>query len=46
MRAAHAAGMQTVMVPDLVHPNDEVRALGIAVTESLNHVLAAAFERS
>ncbi|WP_305582904.1 HAD family phosphatase [Devosia sp.] len=46
VRAAHAAGMQTVMVPDLVHPNDEVRALGIAVTESLNHVLAAAFERS
>jgi len=46
VRAAHAAGMQTVMVPDLVHPNDEIRALGIAVTESLVHVRAAAFARS
>lgn len=41
--AAHAAGMQTIMVPDLVHPSDEIRALGIAVMESLNHVRAAAF---
>ncbi|MGV8855133.1 MAG: HAD family hydrolase [Devosia sp.] len=45
VRAAHAAGMQTVMVPDLVHPSDEIRALGIAVMDSLNHVRAAAFER-
>jgi HAD superfamily hydrolase (TIGR01509 family) len=45
VRAAHAAGMQTVMVPDLVHPNDEIRALGIAVVESLDHVRLAAFER-
>ncbi|MCS6760020.1 MAG: HAD family phosphatase [Candidatus Devosia euplotis] len=44
--AAHAAGMQTVMVPDLIHPSDEIRALGIAVMESLNHVRAAAFARS
>ena len=43
VRAAHAAGMQTVMVPDLVHPSDEIRALGIAVMESLDHVRLAAF---
>ncbi|MGB3338718.1 MAG: HAD family phosphatase [Devosia sp.] len=45
VRAAHAAGMQTVMVPDLVHPSDDIRALGIAVMESLDHVRLAAFER-
>ena len=45
VRAAHAAGMQTVMVPDLVHPSEEIRALGIAVMESLDHVRQAAFER-
>ncbi|WP_354064455.1 HAD family phosphatase [Devosia sp. 2618] len=44
VRAAHAAGMQTVMVPDLVHPSDELRALGIAIMESLDHVRLAAFE--
>ncbi len=43
VRAAHAAGMQTVMVPDLVSPNDDIRALGIAVLESLHHVHRAAF---
>jgi HAD superfamily hydrolase (TIGR01509 family) len=43
VRAAHAAGMQTVMVPDLVHPSDDIRALGIAVMESLDHVRLAAF---
>lgn len=45
VRAAHAAGMQTVMVPDLVHPSEDIRALGIAVMESLNHVRLAAFSR-
>lgn len=45
VRAAHAAGMQTVMVPDLVHPNDDIRALGIAVMESLDHVRLAAFDK-
>lgn len=43
VHAAHAAGMQTIMVPDLVHPNDEVLALGISVMESLVHVHKAAF---
>jgi HAD superfamily hydrolase (TIGR01509 family) len=41
VRAAHAAGMQTVMVPDLVHPSAEIRALGIAIMESLDHVRQA-----
>jgi HAD superfamily hydrolase (TIGR01509 family) len=45
VRAAHAAGMQTVMVPDLVHPDDAIRALGISVVESLDHVRLAAFRR-
>lgn len=43
VHAAHAAGMQTVMVPDLVHPTDEIAALGIAVLESLHHLREAAF---
>ncbi len=43
VRAAHAAGMQTVMVPDLVLPSDEVAALCVAVMESLHHVREAAF---
>jgi HAD superfamily hydrolase (TIGR01509 family) len=45
VRAAHAAGMQTVMVPDLVHPSEDIRRLGIAVMESLDHVRLAAFSR-
>jgi len=45
VRAAHAAGMQTVMVPDLVHPDDDIRALGIAIMESLDHVRLAAFDK-
>jgi HAD superfamily hydrolase (TIGR01509 family) len=44
VRAAHAAGMQTIMVPDLVHPDDAIHALGVAVMESLDHVRLAAFE--
>ncbi|HUH77390.1 MAG TPA: HAD family phosphatase [Devosia sp.] len=43
VRAAHAAGMQTVMVPDLVDPNAEIRALGIAIMDSLIAVRHAAF---
>lgn len=45
VRAAHAAGMQTIMVPDLLHPSEEIRALGIAVMDSLDHVHRAAFPR-
>jgi len=40
VRAAHAAGMMTVMVPDLLHPTAEMHALAIAVTESLHDVVA------
>ena len=43
VRAAHAAGMQTIMVPDLVHPSAEIRALDIAIMDSLDHVRLAAF---
>ncbi len=44
VRAAHAAGMQTIMVPDLVGPSEEIHALGVLVMESLEHVHAAAFD--
>ena len=45
VRAAHAAGMQTIMVPDLVHPSDEIRALCAAVLDNLHHLREAAFVR-
>ncbi len=38
VRAAHAAGMMTVMVPDIVAVTDEIRALCVAVVESLHDV--------
>ena len=43
VRAAAGAGLQTVMVPDLVPPTDEVRSLVRAVMGSLHDVRAAAF---
>lgn len=43
VQAAHAAGMQTIMVPDLVHPSPAIRALNIAIVASLDHVRQAAF---
>lgn len=43
VRAAHAAGMQTIMVPDLVHPTDEIAALCVHVLESLHDLREAAF---
>ena len=42
-RAAHGAGMQTILVPDLLPPSDEIRALCHAVMGSLHEVRAAAF---
>jgi len=42
VRAAHDAGMQTVMVPDLVAPSPELRAL-CTIMPSLHEVRAAAF---
>jgi HAD superfamily hydrolase (TIGR01509 family) len=38
VRAAHAAGMMTVMVPDLLEANDEMREKTLAIAESLHHV--------
>jgi HAD superfamily hydrolase (TIGR01509 family) len=50
VRAAHAAGMMTVMVPDLLEPTDEMREKCLAIAESLHHVRdwidAAARERA
>lgn len=40
VQAAHAAGMMTVMVPDLLTPNDDSRARVIAVAETLHEVRA------
>jgi HAD superfamily hydrolase (TIGR01509 family) len=40
IRAAHAAGMMTVMVPDLLEPTDEMREKTLAIAESLHHVLS------
>jgi HAD superfamily hydrolase (TIGR01509 family) len=38
VRAAHAAGMMTVMVPDLLAPTDEMREKCHAIVETLHHV--------
>lgn len=38
VRAAHAAGMMTVMVPDLLEPTTEMHDLCIGIAESLHHV--------
>jgi HAD superfamily hydrolase (TIGR01509 family) len=40
IRAAHAAGMMPVMVPDLLTPTPEIRALCAAVAADLHEVLA------
>lgn len=40
VRSAHAAGMQVIMVPDLLAPIDEIAALCIAVMENLDQVRA------
>ena len=40
VRAAHAAGMMTIMVPDLLQPNDEMHEKCVVVAESLHRVLA------
>jgi beta-phosphoglucomutase-like phosphatase (HAD superfamily) len=39
IRAAHAAGMMTVMVPDLLEATDEMHEKALAIVESLHHVL-------
>lgn len=41
VRAAHAAGMMTVMVPDLLEATDEMRGLCVGVAETLHEVREA-----
>lgn len=43
VRSAAAAGLQTVMVPDLVRPDEMARQLAVAVLDSLHEVRTAAF---
>lgn len=38
VRSACAAGMMTVMVPDLIHPTDDIRAICLAVARDLHEV--------
>ena len=45
IRAAAAAGMATVMVPDLLPATDETRALTVATLESLTGILDALIAR-
>jgi HAD superfamily hydrolase (TIGR01509 family) len=40
VRAAHAAGMRVVMVPDLLQPADDIRDAGIMVAASLLDIVA------
>ena len=40
VRAAHAAGMMTIMVPDLLEATDEMRALCIDIAPTLHEVRA------
>ncbi len=40
VRAAHAAGMMTVMVPDLLDPTEEMQAKCVHIASSLHEVLA------
>ncbi len=49
VRAAHAAGMMTIMVPDLLAATDEMRERCIAIAESLHdvrHMLTAPARRA
>ncbi len=39
VKSAHAAGLYTIMVPDLIQPDDEIRGLADVVLPSLNEVL-------
>jgi HAD superfamily hydrolase (TIGR01509 family) len=38
VRAAHAAGMMTIMVPDLLEATDEMRTLALRIADSLHDV--------
>jgi beta-phosphoglucomutase-like phosphatase (HAD superfamily) len=43
VRAAHAAGMTVVQVPDMIQPTADLRALGHIVLESLKEVAGYPF---
>ena len=45
VRAAHAAGMMTIMVPDLLDPTEEMREKCVAILQSL-HEVGEALEQS
>ena len=38
VRAAHAAGMMTIMVPDLLDATEEMRTLAVRIAHSLHDV--------
>ncbi|WP_308238445.1 hypothetical protein [Phenylobacterium sp. J367] len=38
MRAAAAAGMMTIMVPDMLHPTDEMHELCVRIARDLHEV--------
>ncbi len=40
VRAAHAAGMMTIMIPDLLQPTDEIDALCVLILGDLHEVRA------
>ena len=40
IRAAHAAGMRVVMVPDLLEPTDEISGIAHRIVDSLHDVIA------
>ena len=44
IRAAHAAGMHPVMVPDIIQPDDEIRSLTDIVAGSLHEVREILFK--
>ena len=46
VRAAHAAGMRTVMVPDMVAPDEEMVRLSCAVLRDLTEVQAFLKQRT
>ena len=40
IRAAHAAGMQPVMVPDMLQPDEEITGMCVAVRKTLTEVIS------
>jgi HAD superfamily hydrolase (TIGR01509 family) len=40
IRSAHAAGCMTVMIPDLLPPDDEMRAKALRIEQSLHDIVA------